>query len=357
MKIGIFFILFLALISCQGEFKDKSQAKNEVNKQGFRDGRWVEYWDSTGTVLADTLKGYQYYSLSEYENGSLIGKFNIFYRNGGLSAQNETYLDSNKLIEKIRKPRDLRIRKQTVYSDSGNLFRIRDFNPIGKGIYDLVYNEKGGIVYKSYNTYFKNGLIKTVIDSVFGRFDDKLNRQDDYMYSLKEMNKIDTVRYETEYLESSNYDNINSSTRKFIINEFREVDHIPIKSRILSEDNLQDLPFRLNYLVLSNKNFKDTIHIKKTINLIVNSKKSSSSGQLKSCVYCGRSFNILSGYVQGLQQSCAIKYSLAIGNMKLAQEAGYPIASLNRLKADYARGRFYCSVRCVQYSGISFCAV
>ena len=62
MKIAIFFILFLALISCQGEFKEKSQATNEVNKQGFRDGRWVEYMDSTGTIyLSDTLKGYKYY--------------------------------------------------------------------------------------------------------------------------------------------------------------------------------------------------------------------------------------------------------------------------------------------------------
>jgi hypothetical protein len=263
----------------------------------------------------------------------------------------------HKLIEKIRKPGDLRLKKQTVYSDSGNLFRIRNFNPTGKVIYDLVYNKKGGIVLKTYNTYFKNGLIKTSIDSVFGRFDDKLNRQSDYVYSLKEMNKIDTLVYETEYLKSSNYDNINNSTKKFIINELREIDHSPIKSRVLSEDNLQELPFRLNYIVLSNKSFKDTLHIKKTINLIVKSNKPRSSGQLKSCVYCGRSFNILSGYVQGLQQSCAAKHSIVMENIKLAQRAGYPIESLNTLKADYARGRFYCSVRCVQYSGISFCAM
>lgn len=357
MQRFLYLIFIVLLSSCEGEFKNKTHAKNEVNKQGFRDGRWVDYFDRNDDVLSDTIKGYNYYSLSEYDNGFLIGDIKSFYPNGGLFAKYETYPEQKNQVEKIKRPGDWNIKKQTIYSENETIVKELNYNSKNQLTSKIDYNVRGGIVSKSYSSYFNNGLIKTVVDTLYGRFNNKLNRQDNYLYSLKEMNKVDMLRFEIVYLETSNYDKITKNTTKFIIKEFKEIATIPIKNRIFSEKNIKDLPFRLNYLILSNKKSNDTLYIKKTIEQIRNSQKSNSISQLKSCAYCGRSFNMLTGYVQGLQQNCAAQYSLALENIKLAKRAGYPVQSLKILQADYARGRFYCSVRCVQYSGISFCAM
>ena len=45
MKNLLLLFPFLLIISCNSEFKDRSQAKNEVNKKGLRNGRWVDFFD------------------------------------------------------------------------------------------------------------------------------------------------------------------------------------------------------------------------------------------------------------------------------------------------------------------------
>ena len=48
MKKLYYLTLLVFIVSCKSEFKDKSQAQNEVNRKGFRDGRWVASESTNG---------------------------------------------------------------------------------------------------------------------------------------------------------------------------------------------------------------------------------------------------------------------------------------------------------------------
>ena len=68
MKYLYLITIVLIFGSCDSEFTDRSQAKNEVNKKGFRVGKWVDYLDEYGTIVIDTNK-YTSYLMSEYKEG------------------------------------------------------------------------------------------------------------------------------------------------------------------------------------------------------------------------------------------------------------------------------------------------
>lgn len=70
MKISSPILLFvLFLVSCNSDFKNINQAKNEVNPQGYRNGNWVDFFDSSSNPLTDTTSGYSSYRLTTFENG------------------------------------------------------------------------------------------------------------------------------------------------------------------------------------------------------------------------------------------------------------------------------------------------
>lgn len=335
-------ILFL-LISCHSEFNSKSQATNEVNKKGFREGRWVDYFDNNYDVVTDTTRGYQYYSLSEYDNGMLEGNIRVFLKSGSLKMLIETYADSNKQVGISSKSDDLRIKKKNIYFEDGSTQSVSDFNSNGKLVNKSVYNNKGIMLSRFSLKYFNNGLVKST---------------DEKQYILNDKNStVDSIRWRAEFLESSVYDQLGKNTRKTVIAALEKYP-LELRTRIVSSENLRDLPFRLKSMsVKMSKLEEKEFPIKVIIEEVKKRAQSEGGAQIRECYYCGRSFNVNTGFVQGLQISCASSYSLAMENIELARRAGYPAQQLNILRQSYLRGVFFCSRRCVVYSGVSFCGM
>ena len=76
----------------------------------------------------------------------------------------------------------------------------------------------------------------------------------------------------------------------------------------------------------------------------------------KTCTYCGKKFSKKTGYVIGVEISCATSYSHASLTVEVSKTMGYDSQEINRLIWGYNNGRPYCSQKCVYQSGKTFCA-
>ena len=72
-------LISFSFCSCTSEFNSLEQAKNEVNTEGYRDGRWVDYYDSSGGLVEVLSKGYNY---------PLVFYKNIFNQTKGYKIEN-----------------------------------------------------------------------------------------------------------------------------------------------------------------------------------------------------------------------------------------------------------------------------
>lgn len=85
-------IITSVIVGCQSTFESKDQAKNKVNEQGYRIGRWVDYLDSTGRITNNT-SNYWIYVLSEFEEGKPVGNFKNYRKDNSLYASGSYYFD------------------------------------------------------------------------------------------------------------------------------------------------------------------------------------------------------------------------------------------------------------------------
>jgi hypothetical protein len=76
----------------------------------------------------------------------------------------------------------------------------------------------------------------------------------------------------------------------------------------------------------------------------------------KTCTYCSRKFNNKSGYVIGVEISCATSYPHASLTVEMSKKLGYDSKLINQMIWGYNNGRPYCSQKCVYESGKTFCA-
>lgn len=156
-----FFTSIVILTSCETSFTSRSEAKNEVNKQGLRDGKWVDYFDQNDQLIQDTTN-YFYYTLSIYDNGTPKGSFNSYYKNGKLKS-NGTFspiLRENQQLDKLNFPHKFvgekleydyeKVYMKQLFNDSGNvknwIIYLNHYNKNDSIQIDLEYSKSNAII-------------------------------------------------------------------------------------------------------------------------------------------------------------------------------------------------------------------
>ena len=151
--------LILFVVGCTSEFTSIDQAKNEVNKQGYREGRWVDYFDSLGLLVSDKSKGYSNYCLSEYENGIHIGNTKLYGSKGDLLRELTHFQDR----ERLKKNSDplTSINSSNEFDIEGKLTSTNFYNQNKEKIRYMHFGYKNDVRDTSFDinyTYKKNGF-------------------------------------------------------------------------------------------------------------------------------------------------------------------------------------------------------
>jgi hypothetical protein len=162
MKLIYFFFTGLVLLtSCESSFTSRSQAKNEVNKQGLRDGKWVDYFDEYDNLIQDTTN-YFYYTLSIYDNGTPKGSFNSYYKNGKLKTNGafSSIFSENQQLDKSNFPKKFvgvkleydyeKVYMKQLFNDSGNVTNwtiyLNHYNKNDSIQIELEYSKSNAII-------------------------------------------------------------------------------------------------------------------------------------------------------------------------------------------------------------------
>lgn len=337
------YILFLLVVSCQSEFNSVEQAKNEVNKQGLRDGRWVDYYTSSGDWVNDLSKGYDSYSLGEFEDGRLVGTFRIYDSKSMLISENIPFEGETQRFEKALNLQELMIKQVFFYHENGKLLKEVTKNKKGDWTTIKTYRPENGEVKMDYkNDYYDSGLIKS--SSGFHTLEDK-TRINFYL-------KFNTATYWDDNLEKEK--SVQEAIESIIKKECdkRNIEY----SVLINPEDKRVKPYAIDFFVENS----DTIQIEQIIlneiqrfNELKRKKQASGGGNVR-CDYCGIVFEKLNGYVRGLGLTTVKKYSNAISDLKMVQALGYDNSALNQLRQSYNRGTWLCSRRCVQDAGLRF---
>lgn len=344
-------IPILILYSCSSEFKDKSQAKNEVNKKGLRDGRWVDFFDEDNNKIIDTTN-YTSYLLSEYKEGKPINAFKIFFKNG-LIKEEGTFL-SDSLTFGINSLPNKFINKYIDYSQDGKILEIKSFNELGN-IIEAQYNFKQDtlrLVYK-YSLAKQNKFEAITINEKESKtvfqyadvswFDDENNFPNEFHDNV-------IKNYKKVFSKTDNLNEIQKTYYKILTNIFYDKQTTFYSSSMTSLNKISGKEEVTDMKELNIKSYKAWKSNKTAV------ASNGSGGEVKSCRYCGRSFYKNQGYVVGLGISCAKNYSSAINEIAIAANAGYSKSNISQLMSAYNLGQYYCSRRCVYESGTNMCA-
>lgn len=155
-------ILIAAAISCSTEFTSIDQATNEVNKNGFREGRWVDFYDLNKGVITDTSKGYDYFMLTEYSKGRILGEMQLFNSIKVKVQQLLPISSENTLFEKnIDKIPSFQSR--TTFDTNGYIVTVEKFNQ-NLMLEDISENSANNINYNLKNFYTDSSLNKTTFE-------------------------------------------------------------------------------------------------------------------------------------------------------------------------------------------------
>jgi hypothetical protein len=350
MKNLLLLFTFLLIISCNSEFKDRSQAKNEVNKKGLRDGRWVDFFDDDNNKISDTTN-FTSYLLSEYEEGKPINAFKKYFKNGLIKEEGRFLSDS--ITYGINSLPDKFLNNYINYSEDGRIQEIKLFNELGN-ILENQYNFKKDtlrLVYKYFPTK-QNKFEKITLTSankdakIIFQYSDT-SWYDDENNLPNEFHDFVSNFYKKNLSENMTSEEIVKATSKILLNIYlNKQTTFYCNSMFSGEDKVTDVK-QLNLI------FYKTWKSNKSST--ASNGGSGSSGDVKSCSYCGRNFYKNQGYVVGPSIGCAKNYSSAMNAIAFASKAGYSKSNLRQLMADYELGQYYCSRKCVNESGTSMC--
>ena len=346
----------MILAGCsESDFNSKSQATNFVDKNGFRDGRWVDFFDSDKNILKDSSDYYSYI-LSEYENGKPIKRFIEYFKNGQLKSKG-TFSSKNLPVEKSTFPTQF-IGTYMEYTLLGDLLEKVNFDE-GSRVKNKIYFLKKDSAIISYS-YFKDSTLKSIeiIEPKIKTFK--------FLY-LKEplTSKESLKRHQTEIKNykkriDANFPTDDKSLAKFDF--YKKIEYLWV-SKLFSEEysilhldkveindiknsKIQTIPIRNEFAKL----------FKGNSNSSTNSTSNSSFIGTKYCSYCNNRVNESFGFVNSLATvNCAKSISSILFNLSVAKQAGYPASQLNQLTNAYKLGTYYCSRRCVLLSGESIC--
>jgi len=357
---NIYILLLLILAGCsESDFNSKSQATNFVDKNGFRDGKWVDFFDSDKNILKDTSDFYSYV-LSEYENGKPINEFKEYFKNGQIKARG-TFSSKNVLVEKNIFPEQL-IGTYIEYNYVGDLSYKVNFDENSRVKNKIFFLKKDSVIV-SYS-YFKDSSVKSIelIEPKIKTY--KFLYLKDPLVSNESLKKNYNVKNYKKRIDT-NFPTDDKSLAKFDF--YKKMEYIWV-NKLLSEDysilhldkvelneiknsKLQTIQARTEFAKMFKGNSNSS-----TTNSATNSISNSSFIGTKYCSYCNKRVNESFGYVSSLATvNCAKKVSSVIFELSVAKQGGFSASQLNQVATAYKLGTYYCSRKCVYLNGESIC--
>jgi hypothetical protein len=374
--IYFFFTCLVLLTSCETSFTSKSQAKNEVNKQGLRDGKWVDYFDESDNLIQDT-SNYFYYTLSIYDNGTPKGSFNSYYQNGKLKTNGtfSSILRENQQLDKSNFPKKFvgvkleydyeKIYMKQLFNDIGNVTNwtiyLKHNNKIDSIQIELEYSKSNAIIKETNRTSQDSIIIVYTYDSLPLMSDKKFNNF--YSSTLvknykKEMFKIINQKTGDEFLDKikevyiSKLIDPSDMQKLILIQDYRLVD--PAKM----EGNLIKFPTKNGdrYYIQ-----KGETKQRENINKLYNAYATSSSvrsgnaggysnGSIVTCRTCGRNIVLPDGFGVVAATSKGVPSAVAIATYKIMNLTGVAAGA----PGDGGGIDFYCNIQHLHAAGYQY---
>lgn len=328
------------------EFTNIKQAKNVVNPNGFREGRWVDFFDENNKILSDTSNGYSSYMLSEFKDGIIINEAKTYTISGVLLQVCIPFENMNKVEKTPLKTINFKMIKN--FDLGGNLDVVRVYNDMNLCYEETYIHTDGGYIGRkisnekiSYNEW-------------------NLINQSEIIYYKYLDNISDSTVVKVVYADSSFLNFFNKFPEfKKIFDQSLDKELSSkyfLKSLIIDKQKIEDKPYRINYVTINS----DTFFMGNIINIAKDEYKqkiarqeSSNYGGNARCHYCGRIFNKSNGYVYngftsipGIECTNYSDYSLQL----LVQKA-MGVSSVFAVYEKY--NKYYCSERCCNYSGFN----
>lgn len=367
------FILFTSSIiilfsSCDSKFTSKKQARNLINEQGFRTGRWVDFFDSSGVKTIDT-SNYSYYILSEYENGIPVNNFTGYYKSNNLKSigkfsrlnSNNKYL-SRESFPKFYEGLQIeylnssvkRMRFQTIYNDTG-LLQKAIFYLKGK-------NQQDDSLILEVNRYSRSNFLKEEILTL-GSEKHRMHLiydsvpyidQDRFRSFYKKIKKV----YESKWQEASENakDELSIEYNNYLKTRLTDVVLLSFLNNLYEDDELnissstKTVDKNITYDSFTNKYYKRSTpwSVKNQMKELYrryqfsDQQNVSQSNKFVYCRYCGNVFNKYNGYVVAAGDRYGRRYFI----VELADK-------LTKGAVSIGGASFYCSERCLRLSGYS----
>lgn len=307
----LIFSIFSAMliVSCEKEFNTPQQAKNEVSKEGLKDGRWVEYIlaEEKGfvndTLGDDEIVGYR---LIDYKLGFPKSKVKEFYYNGAKKLYNISLNEPARLdrfpIEKFL---------DTVLYESKNFKKVLFYNDDSVYIESQRFDSINGSIIEKQIRLLENEIPKErqeVIDKIQWKY---LSSNEKEVFELLEKSDILRARY-WNIIKYDAQDKIDTLTYEDYLS-----------NKLQMEFKTDDFLRSLEELSVKQKNKK--------------------RGRTYRCKCCGKSYNDKYGWVYRSgsvsQPANDILYQMV---KKKLQNAGFN---------GNGRQSSFCSKRCAIYCG------
>jgi hypothetical protein len=244
-------IVLILLHGCTTEFTSIEQARNEVNRQGYRNGRWVDYFDKNGEIVPNVSQGYVHYMLSEFKDGLFVNEARIYNSTGTLYKTCTPFPEDNIAIDKY--PAEKFRFKTIVEHDSDGTIR-------SKLTYDINLREIERINYlkDNQNEYFESLNRKTSYYS-----NGLVERESNVVKIINELNVLSKSVVSVSYTEKSRISTIDFKLQEKVIAVFKDKikEHLQIQNLLNVEGNIENVPFRIKYVALNS----DTIYLDKIL--------------------------------------------------------------------------------------------
>jgi hypothetical protein len=333
------------ICGCSSEFNTKEQASNEVNENGFREGRWVDFLSDYFEYVTDTSKGYKFYLLSEFQDGRLVGESKLFNKNGVLIQLRKAFdEDSSKFKKLLVVNFD---KKNITISEPFNSEKITHFNENGQITIENRYNKNNFLIEElTYSTSGNN--IGTMVMKETMLYDSAfvLNKVEGVLYNDGEVSK----NYTINLYNPSNYLKTTDEFRKLFENRLaEEANKLDIPdSIIIRKALLPTYPYQIISVTCNNKTLEVFNLLQSEVNKFAQ-KRSGQSVKSVICKYCGKSFDKSQGYVFNINVTIDHACSYSHYNMmsSMMNASGVSSSYLNKFSD------FFCSQRCCNFSGYS----
>jgi hypothetical protein len=336
MRKYLWIIVFLIVDGCTTDFTTINQAKNEVNKQGYREGRWVDFMDDNSLIINDTSKGYKYYMLSEFKDGKIISESKLYNSNGKLSQTRLPFEDDTNRFEKqINK--SISFKKISYYNHKGIIENNIDLNEdnliVGSSWYS-VEEETLGQVLKSEKISYDSLKNKLILEGMLLNIKDKKENPYKIHFHSEEILSITNkyLKFKKIFEEKLN--------NEIIKKGFQE-------SLIIKNDEAYSYPYQINFVVFNNDTlFVFDLWAKEAKSFLASERKKIRN--LVRCENCGDSFNKNSGYVFNIQLTInyAKPYTLYYEMLNIMSSMG----AVNKTQIE-SMNHYFCSPFCCNYQG------